>query len=277
MEGFKVNPKMAKNLPCYKEGGSVKYKSRHSEKTEMKEDVAKDKAMVKKAVKMHDEQQHGGKDTNLSKLKKGGRMKKEGGCVGRYKSGGGVSYGAKKTKEDRKEIAAIKRTKPKVKTGGSDVAKDGGKMTGGVDIATGMTTGGSDVAKEGSMTGGINNVFKKGGYAKKCAEGGSLKSVDSNENPGLAKLPTHVRNKMGYAKKGGAVKKYAEGGSVTEEERARMPAGKLPQQVVDEEAMASNTETREMVAGPLRKLKQGFMEKFKSKTKTPMKHGGKAC
>lgn len=218
MEGFKTSPKMQ----CFKEGGAVKYKSRHSEKSEMKEDVAQDKAIVKKAVKMHDEQQHGGKDTDLAKLKKGGRMKKEGGCVGRYKSGGGVSYGAKKTKEDRKEIAAIKRMK----------------------------------------------------------DGGSLKEVDAEDNPGLAKLPTPVRNKMGYAKKGGMVKKYADGGMVTDEEKARMPAGKLPQQIVDEEAMAANTQTREMVAGPLRKLKEGVMEKFKSKTKTPvapMKKGGKAC
>ena len=85
---------------------------------------------------------------------------------------------------------------------------------------------------------------------------------------------------MGYAKKGGKVKKYADGGMVTDEERARMPVGKLPQQIVDEEAMKENTETREMIAGPLRKLKQGIMEKFKSKTKTPvepMKKGGKAC
>lgn len=236
MEGFKSSPKMQ----CFKEGGSVKYKSRHSEKTEEKKDIAQDKAIVKKAVKIHDEQLHEGKETNLSKLKKGGRMKKEGGCVGRYKSGGGVSYGAKKTKEDIKDIAAIKRIKPKLE----------------------------------SIT------MKEGGCAKKYAEGGSLKSVDAEENPGLAKLPTNVRNKMGYAKKGGAIKKYADGGMVTEEEKARMPAGKLPQQVVDEEAMASNTETREMVAGPLRKLKQGIMEKFKSKSKTPvapMKHGGKTC
>ena len=28
-----------------------------------------------------------------------------------------------------------------------------------------------------------------------------LKSVDKNKNPGLAKLPTGVRNKMGYMKK----------------------------------------------------------------------------
>ena len=34
----------------------------------------------------------------------------------------------------------------------------------------------------------------------------ALKSVDSEENPGLGKLPTEVRNKMGYMTKGGKVK-----------------------------------------------------------------------
>jgi hypothetical protein len=33
--------------------------------------------------------------------------------------------------------------------------------------------------------------------------GGSLKSVDKAKNPGLSKLPTSVRNKMGYQKMGG--------------------------------------------------------------------------
>jgi hypothetical protein len=37
----------------------------------------------------------------------------------------------------------------------------------------------------------------------KKAKGGSLKSVDKEQNPGLAKLPTEVRNKMGYMKNGG--------------------------------------------------------------------------
>ena len=36
-------------------------------------------------------------------------------------------------------------------------------------------------------------------------DGVSLKSVDKEKNPGLAKLPTKVRNKMGYMKKGGRV------------------------------------------------------------------------
>ena len=34
-----------------------------------------------------------------------------------------------------------------------------------------------------------------------------LKKVDKTKNPGLAKLPPKVRNKMGYLKKGGRVKK----------------------------------------------------------------------
>lgn len=36
------------------------------------DDVAQDKKMIKKAVDMHDKQQHGGKKTNMASLKKGG-------------------------------------------------------------------------------------------------------------------------------------------------------------------------------------------------------------
>lgn len=35
-----------------------------------------------------------------------------------------------------------------------------------------------------------------------------MKSVDSKSNPGLSKLPTEVRNKMGYMKKGGLAMKH---------------------------------------------------------------------
>jgi hypothetical protein len=53
-------------------------------------DMAQDKKTVKKAVKMHDEQLHGGKKTNLTKLKKGGMAK--GGC---YAKGGGIEVRGK--------------------------------------------------------------------------------------------------------------------------------------------------------------------------------------
>ena len=52
----------------------------------------------------------------------------------------------------------------------------------------------------------IIEMNKKG--KKRFKDGGSaLKAVDKSKNPGLAKLPTQVRNKMGYMKDGGKVKK----------------------------------------------------------------------
>ena len=53
----------------------------------------------------------------------------------------------------------------------------------------------------------VGEEFMKADKGKKFASGGSLKEVDSSENPGLSKLPTEVRNKMGYMKKGGMAKK----------------------------------------------------------------------
>tara|TARA_E500000305_G_scaffold88243_1_gene74925 strand:- start:69 stop:515 length:447 start_codon:yes stop_codon:yes gene_type:complete len=56
-------------------------------------------------------------------------------------------------------------------------------------------------------------MMEEGGMAKK-----GMKKVDKKKNPGLAKLPKPVRNKMGYAKKGGmagdSIKTYASGGYV---------------------------------------------------------------
>ena len=65
-----------------------------------------------------------------------------------------------------------------------------GKMGGGMMMKKPMMKVGCNVKK-------IEKAFKP----KK-----NLKKVDSKKNPGLAKLPTQVRNKMGFMKKGGAVK-----------------------------------------------------------------------
>jgi hypothetical protein len=51
----------------------------------MKDDMKQDKSMVKKAVGMHDKQLHGGKKTDLAKLKKGGAVD---GCAVRGKTKG---------------------------------------------------------------------------------------------------------------------------------------------------------------------------------------------
>ena len=61
--------------------------------------------------------------------------------------------------------------------------------------------------KSGSST---KDIFKSyGKYDGKPIElkdGGMLKPVNKSKNPGLAKHPTQVRNKMGFMKKGGKVK-----------------------------------------------------------------------
>jgi len=115
MEGFKSLPKMQ----CFKEGGHAKPKAMcygGKMKEGGKADIAQDKKIVKKAFAMHDKQEHPGEKTDLSKLKKGGRMKKDCGTVRKYKAGGSVTnvYEAKKDAGDKdniRKVTDIKATK----------------------------------------------------------------------------------------------------------------------------------------------------------------------
>ena len=114
MEGFTKLPKMQH----FKEGGSVQKQianyEKRERKTEEKADINQDKAIVKKAIKMHDVQEHEGKKTDLSKLRKGGRAKKDCGTVKKYKAGGEVTnvYEAKKAAGDLDNIKKVKQITP---------------------------------------------------------------------------------------------------------------------------------------------------------------------
>jgi hypothetical protein len=57
------------------------------------------------------------------------------------------------------------------------------------------------------MARALVNRQKQGGAIKKMAKGGSLKPVPTDKVSSLGKLPTAVRNKMGFQKKGGTTKK----------------------------------------------------------------------
>jgi hypothetical protein len=189
MEGFKT---LAKGVKCFKAGGSV-YKSRHSEKSEQKSDMAQDKKVVKKAFAMHDKQEHPGEKTDLSKLKKGGRSKKAVGTVKKFKCGGGV-FGAKKTKEDIKNMDAAKTCKPKkLAIGGQPGASeaqqkfyDKNKAEAKVkeDKALYEAVGSrGDAARKGMSEGRMDpmgTAYKKGGKIKKCADGGRFNSIDDD-------------------------------------------------------------------------------------------------
>ena len=84
-----------------------------------------------------------------------------------------------------------------------DIAIKVGYITG--DEMMGNAKGGAMMMKKKGMA--------KGGMKKKGMMAGGLKKPAAGQT-GLKKLPTPVRNKMGYAKKGGSMKKkgYAMGG-----------------------------------------------------------------
>jgi hypothetical protein len=72
-------------------------------------------------------------------------------------------------------------------------------------------------AKKVGISKSVGEEFMKADKTKKFRNG-DLVEVDSDKNPGLSKLPTEVRNKMGYMKKGGMAKKKMKMGSMAYKE-----------------------------------------------------------
>ncbi len=151
---------------------------------------AEDKAMIKKAFKQHDVQEHKGSKGTSLKLKDGGvSMGKPGG----YKTGGTIEGNE----------AEFKNTKV---VDGS--RKDTAKGTGGVTESN---------LKTGEVRKANGGGYKKGGAAKKhFATGGSVN--DAGKSVAMPKKPVSkpVSNtaQSGTFKKGGKVQKFAEGDSV---------------------------------------------------------------
>jgi len=212
----KASAKAMSAMPFMKEGG----------------DMAQDKAMVKKAFKQHDAQEHkGGKGTKLS-LKKGGKMATGGVVMGN--AGGFALGGAVKTS---KMVTAHPDNSPDVtggvKLGNAGGFKKGGKIAkyaygGGVQTSDVVTAKpGVTGTTTGSVTKGNAGGFKHGGKIKGMMDGGM---VDGGMMGGGMMGNPMMNNPMsrGY-KKGGAPKKFAEGGSVQDDGRPqKMPQGNKP-------------------------------------------------
>jgi hypothetical protein len=58
-------------------------------------------------------------------------------------------------------------------------------------------------AKKAGVPSAVGKEFLTADKGKTFREGGTMKPVDMKKNPGVAKLPTAVRNKMGFMKEGG--------------------------------------------------------------------------
>jgi hypothetical protein len=170
MDSFRKLPKMKTDIACYKEGG---YVSRKKDKDDDHEDVAMDKAVVKKAVGQHESAKHKGEDKTELKLKKGGRAKKDAGSVRKYKTGGvanpmktgglsnpmkkggschkeGGAISMKMDAADKKKIAQVKKTK----AGKADAPSAGAKKAPGKGV-TNMADGGmapDNMSGQGAVT-----------------------------------------------------------------------------------------------------------------------------
>lgn len=211
MDGFKSNPKMQ----CFKEGGQVKYETRKEHAEEVKADINQDKRIVKKAISMHDKQEHKGEKTDLSKLRKGGRAKKDCGTVKKYKSGGSVTnvYEAKKSSGDKDNIQKTKDIKPgkaaatsraieRPNFEGSDVAKTNKMPAGDKDLIKKVKPTGNKKAVAPSGAGGPD-AYKKGGGVKKFSGAqGSYVGTPSDQSHKLAlmsqmkKLPPSMQMQL---------------------------------------------------------------------------------
>jgi hypothetical protein len=138
----------------FKEGGEMK-ESKLEMKKEMAADKKQDVAMIKKAFKEHDAQEHkGGKGTKIS-LCKGGNVKKM--------AKGGMSA--------MKEVMGPKTMSKDVEKG-SNVKKAFGQS--GVQ-KRGMTKG-TNLGDSGPSMGIMGGGMKKGGGVKKMARGGGIES-----------------------------------------------------------------------------------------------------
>ena len=140
-------------------------------------------------------------------------------------------------------------------------------------------------AKKVGISKSVGEEFMKADKSKKFGSGGALKAVDSSDNPGLSKLPTEVRNKMGYMKKGGmATKKmnmggmaYKEGGMAKKDmaqdkKMAKKAVGMHEKQLhggkkSDLAALKKGGKVKKMAGGGCAKMAKGGGIEKKGKTK----------
>ena len=129
-------------------------------------------------------------------------------------------------------------------------------------------------AKKAGVPTSVGKDFVTADKGKKFSKGGDMKSVDVEKNPGLAKLPTDVRNKMGYMKKGGMAK------TGMKHEDVKMDKKMMQKAVNKHEGRLHKGQpmTKLAAGGAFRKSANGVATKGKTKaTMVKMNMGGKAC
>jgi len=213
----------APGMPAMKKGGKA-------------DDKAQDKAMLAKAFKQHDAQEHkGGKGTKL-KLATGG-------VTNGMKTGGKVSGAAIDTAMDKTTVKGNESTfaKTKMERKATDPGYEryaaGGTVEGNESAfaKTKMERKKTNPGYERYATGGVVNGMATGGLTNPMKKGGKVDFANrpantSKADPGYERYATGgLTNPM---KKGGAAKKhYATGGSVSTGRAVAMPKKPVSQPV----------------------------------------------
>jgi len=206
-----------------------------------KADMGQDKAMIKKAFKQHDMQEHkGGKGTSL-KLKHGGKMA-TGGVVngqGGFKKGGAIAKdGIINTEGQGGEYRNTKMDTAKpnhspAKTGGVKLGNGGGYKEGGMTMVEkggkmvpDFAADGKGKMKHGGMAYATGGVTKSngGGYKK----GGKIKGMMYGGMAGDSMMDEGMMGDAMYKKGGSTKKAYAAGGTVNSGRPVAMPQGSKP-------------------------------------------------
>jgi hypothetical protein len=124
-------------------------------------------------------------------------------------------------------------------------------------------------AKKVGIKKSVGEEFMKADKTKKFGSGGALKATDSSENPGLSKLPTEVRNKMGYMKKGGMAKKAMKEGGMIDKKDIKQDKATAKKAVGMHEKQLHGGKKSDLAA-----LKKGGMAKMKKGGSCYAKGGG---
>jgi len=136
-------------------------------------------------------------------------------------------------------------------------------------------------AKKAGVPQSVGKEFNNADKGKTFKQGGDMKPVDMKKNPGVAKLPTAVRNKMGFMKKGG----MAEGGkSDIKQDKGMMQKavnkheGRLHKGSPMTKLAGGGMAASKMGSVKTSPSRDGVASKGKTKgTMIAMKKGGRAC
>jgi hypothetical protein len=135
-----------------------------------------------------------------------------------------------------------------------------------------------EFAKKAGVPQSVGKDFAAADKGKTFKEGGSMKPVDMKKNPGMAKLPTAVRNKMGYMKKGGMADDSKEDMKMDKAQDKAMIKKAFKQHDAQEHKGGKGTSLKLAKGGSFRSSANGIATKGKTKgTMIKMNKGGKAC